>query len=215
MRSPSNTVWCVQWAFSAAAACVAVAALAQQPASQQAAPQTAAQPANVIRLEGNATSAQLAPMPATQLVEFPNGLRLSAADVRSLAPIADRLRRSSASRSGVLRQPLTGPVVAIKPGTTMNEVINAPDNALLQMPDGRKVSVAQFKSVQGQLRTSAVTTGTRAQRNGPAVRVERGTRLAELLKRPDTDILESPGGKRITVGELRRFTQHDAARGKR
>jgi hypothetical protein len=174
----------------------------------------AAQPANVVKLQASVTSAQIASMPDAQLIEFPNGLRLSAGEVRSLAPLAERLRAGAGSRTGgVLRQPLTGPVVAVKPGTTVNEVLNAPDNAVLQLPDGRKVSVALFRSVQGQLRSTGSTRPQRAA--GPAVRVERGTPLAELLKRPDTDVVESPSGRRITVGELRRFVQYGSARGKR
>jgi hypothetical protein len=168
----------------------------------------------VVKLRPNFSAAELVAMPSTQIVEFPNGLRLSIADVRSLAPAAERLR---AARGGTLRQPLTGPVVRVSPGTSLADVHHAPDNAVLQLPDGRRMTVAQFRSVQGLLpkgdtRRSHTTQTNRA---GPAIKVARGTPPAELLKRPDTDVLESPSGKRITVGELRRFLQGDAARVKR
>jgi hypothetical protein len=77
---------------------------------------------------------------------------------------------------------------------------------VLKLPDGRRMTVAQFKAVRAQTQSTPVHAASTAT-GQRVVKVSRGTSLAELLKRPDTDVLESPSGKRITVGELRRFSQ--------
>ena len=153
----------------------------------------------VVKVGATTGSAELARLAPSQVLEFPNGSRLTVADVRSLAPLAARLR--SMTGRGVLRQPLSGPTLPVTRQTERSRLESAPDATVLQLPDGRKMTAGQFKAVLPHLPAASA-------RQAPAVvKVARGTPLPELLKRPDTDVLESPGGKRTTVGELRRLAQ--------
>ncbi|MGA7991889.1 MAG: hypothetical protein WCC53_10690 [Thermoanaerobaculia bacterium] len=152
----------------------------------------------VVRIGPNTRSADIAALPPSQVLEFSSGKRLTVADVRSLAPLAARLR--SMTGRGVLRQPLTGPTLRVTRQTERRQLETAPDATVLVAPDGRKITAGQFKAVLPHLQASSV-------RQAPIVKVARGTPLSELLKRPDTDVLESPGGKHVTVGELRRLAQ--------
>ena len=190
-------------ALPSAIALVMAAALQATPAvAQQSAP---AAPV-AMKLQPGVTAAQLASLPSTQMVEFPHGLKVSVAGVRRMSPLVERLR--SARSEGVLRQRPTGPVVAVKQDTPLTELLNAPDASALQLADGRRISAAQFKSVYGHLprRNAQASRAAATQLAGAnAVKVPRGTPLAELLKRPDSDVLESPNGKRIRVGDLRRL----------
>jgi hypothetical protein len=138
------------------------------------------------------------------VLEFPNGTRFTVADVRSLEPLAARLR--SVTGRGVLRHSLSGPTLPVTAQTDRRQLENAPEMTVFQLPDGRRMTAGQFKAVLPHLPKAGTTVAGRAPA-GPVVKVARGTPLAELLKRPDGDVLESPGGKRVTVGELRRLTQ--------
>lgn len=160
-------------------------------------PARAAAP-GVVRVGPETGARQIAGLAPAQVLEFPNGTRLTVERIRSLAPLAARLR--AVTGRGVLRQPLNGPVLPVTPGIERRRLEAAPDATVLQLPDGRRMTAGQFKAVLPNLT---------ARRAAPAnvVKVAKGTPLAELLKRPDTDVLESPGGKRTTVGELRKLAQ--------
>jgi hypothetical protein len=163
-------------------------------------PTPARPPASGVLKVGPATrSSELAILPSSQVLEFPRGTRFTVADVRSLEPLAARLR--AVTGRGVLRQPLTGPALPVTRQTERRQLETAPDTTVLVAPDGRKITVGQFKAVLPHLPAANV-------RSAPnVVKVARGTPLSELLKRLDTDVLESPGGKRTTVGELRQLAQ--------
>lgn len=152
----------------------------------------------VVRVGPTTRPADLSALPPSQVLEFPKGTRLTVAQVRSLAPLAARLR--SVTGRGVLRQPLSGPTLPVTRQTERRQLETAPDQTVLQLPDGRRMTAGQFKAVLPSLPASARLAPT-------VVKVARGTPLAELLKRPDGDVLESPEGKRTTVGELRRLVQ--------
>lgn len=152
-------------------------------------------------------SADLAALPDAQTLVFPNGLRMSAAQLRRLAP-APPARRPGAA---ILGKPAPGPVVQVTPGSSLAQLERAAPNTLLQLPDGRRISAAQLKAVDEALARSRPAAARAAPMTGQVVHVPHGTPLAELLVRPDGDILESPGGKRITVGELRRYLSGAAA----
>jgi len=160
-------------------------------------PARAAAP-GVVRVGPQTSARQLSALAPTQVLEFPKGSRLTVAQVQSLAPLAGRLR--AVTGRGVLRQPLSGPVLPVTRQTERRQLEALPDATVLVAPDGRKMTAGQFKAVLPHLP---------AARSAPVhvVKVAAGTPLSELLKRPDTDVLESPGGKRVTVGELRRLKQ--------
>lgn len=151
----------------------------------------------VVRVGPTTTSSSLSSLPPSQVLEFPNGSHLTVADVRSFGPLIARLRSRG---RGVLRQPLTGPTLPVTPSTQRRQLEAAPDTTVLQLPDGRKMTAGQFKAVVPHLPKTA--SGRAA-----VVKVARGTPLAELLKHPDSTVLESPGGKRVTVGELRHLAE--------
>jgi hypothetical protein len=151
-----------------------------------------------VRVGPQTRAREIAGLAPTQVLEFPKGTRFTVAQVQSLAPLAARLR--AVTGRGVLRQPLNGPTLPVTRQTERRQIEAAPDTTVLVAPDGRTMTVGQFKAVLPNLP---------AARSAPphVVKVAKGTPLSELLKRPDTDVLESPGGKRATVGELRRLAQ--------
>lgn len=157
--------------------------------------------AQPVRVLPSTTRAELRALPDSQILVFPNGLRMNAGQLRGLAPS----QRSARPGSEVLRKPGPGPVVPVTPSSSLVELERLPPNTLLQVPDGRRITAAQLKEVDEALARSKSAPARAAPGAGQVVRVPRGTPVAELLARPDSDILESPGGKRVTVGELRRY----------
>lgn len=177
------------------------AALLLAPASARA--QVGARPVPVLPAT---RSTDLAALPDTQALVFPNGLRMSAAQLRELAP----QKRAPRPGAPILGKPTPGPVLQVTPGSSLAQLERATPNTQLQLPDGRRITAAQLRAVDEALAKSRPARARAASSPGQVVQVPRGTPLAELLARADGDVLESPGGKRVTVGELRRYLS-DAA----
>lgn len=191
-------------------AAIVIAAIAAAAAGEfLLAPITASAQAAVTPIHVSPTmrSADLAALPDTQMVVFPNGLRMSVRQLRGLSP----LQRLPGRSSEMLRKPPGGPVLQVTPESSLAQLERAAPQTLLQLPDGRRITAAQLKAVDEALAKSRPTTARARPAAGQAIRVPHGTPLAELLARPDGDVLESPGGKRITVGELRRYLSGAAA----
>jgi hypothetical protein len=87
--------------------------------------------------------------------------------------------------------------------------LKRPDNETVQLPSGRLVTVGQLKFVQPLVEKRLGRSLTQINQNnleGPAIKVTKTTTKSEwitILRMPDSTVLESPNGKRITVGKLK------------
>jgi hypothetical protein len=109
----------------------------------------------------------------------------------------------------------------MKPAATGTKINNAadlaaalklPDNTTVQLPSGRLATVGQIKLVrpliEKRLGHSLAMVQQRPNLTGPAIKVNKNTSRAQwedILKKPDATVLESPNGKRITVGEAKQY----------
>ena len=108
-------------------------------------PTPARQAPGVVKVGPATRSSELANLPPSQVLEFPRGTHFTVAQVNSLEPLAARLR--AVTGRGVLRQPLTGPVLPVTRQTERRQLEAAPDTTVLVAPDGRKITAGQFKAV--------------------------------------------------------------------
>jgi methionyl-tRNA formyltransferase len=93
------------------------------------------------------------------------------------------------------------------PADDIAAALDRPDSDTLQLPSGKTMTVGLLKlvreDVERRLGRSLTAGKVRPDLSGPAVKVQSGTDWKNILQRPDGTVLESPGGKRITVGELK------------
>jgi hypothetical protein len=167
----------------------------------------------IVKYTPNMTVKSLAGQPDTDLVELKNGRRVSVGDLRRLDVAAQKMRAPKVDRMPA--------VLKIKPAATGIKINNAadlaaafklPDNATVKLPSGRLATVGQIKLVQPlvekRIGHSLTMVVQRPNLSGPSIKITKGTTRAQwedILKKPDNTVLESPNGKRITVGEAKQY----------
>lgn len=180
-----------------------------QPASQYAAPGHL-QP-TIIKFNRNLPANALQGRPDTDLVELSSGKRMKIGDIRRITAIANKNRitapKSLEPRAVKLRPAATGGI-ALRSRADLNTALQQrADSETVVLPSGRRTTVAMLKMVQPQVeerrRQLRPATMQRPNLSGPAMRVTADSDWVAILKQPDSTILESTRGKRITVGELK------------
>ena len=146
------------------------------------------------------------------------GKRISVARLRQANALTQRYvaNRSRLPRVKFIAVNKTAAAQKIGPNTDLAALLNQPDDTPLETPSGKRFNVSVLKILQpeierrigrpiNQLRSSA---GGRAAIYAPGLatqKVPTKPKIADLLKQPDSQVLESPHGIRITVGELRHY----------
>lgn len=147
----------------------------------------------------------------TDLVELSNGKRMKVGDIRRITAIANKNRitapKSLEPRAVKLRPAATGGI-ALRSRADLNTALQQrADSETVVLPSGRRTTVAMLKMVQPQVeerrKQLRPATMQRPNLSGPATRVTADSDWVAILKQPDSTILESARGKRITVGELK------------
>jgi len=169
----------------------------------------AAEADNVVKLNANLRLNQLGARPDSDLVELSDGKRVRLGDLRRIELAAKKLR--SAPATAIVPQGLR-----FKPAATGIRVDNAdalvaalkrPDSDTVVLPSGRRATVGQLRFVQARVEARLGrplgVSPRRPATTGAALKVTAQTDWKAILKRPDNTVLESPSGKRITVGELK------------
>jgi hypothetical protein len=164
---------------------------------------------NVLKFSPNLTRSAVLARPDTDLVEFSDGKRMRVGELRKLDAAAQRMRAAKPTRSlppGLKTPPAaTGRLVQNR--ADLAAALRHPGNETLQLPLGRLVTADQLRFVQPEvekrLGRRLSDAAPQPRRDGPAIKVNAQTDWREMLKRPDSTILESPSGKRVTVGEIK------------
>jgi hypothetical protein len=167
----------------------------------------------VIKYTPNMTVKSLAGRPDADLVELKNGRRVSVGDLRRLDAAAQKMRAPRVDRMpAVLKVKPTTTGIKINNAADLAAALKLPDSTTVQLPSGRLATVGQIKLVQPliekRLGHSLTMVLQRPNLSGPAIKVNKDTTRAQwedILKRPDNTVLESPNGKRITVGEAKQY----------
>jgi len=143
------------------------------------------------------------------VIEFSLGQRMTVADFKRLNATVQRMR-------GPTPGTRTKSVWSIKPASSGPRVdassdlaglLKHQDNETLQLPSGRRITVGQLRVLrpllEKRLGRPLDQLPRRPSLSGPAIKVTANTNFKELLQRPDSDVIESPHGVRMTVGELK------------
>lgn len=173
------------------------------------APAWAVEAAHVVKFSPTMRLSTLSARPDTDLVELTDGKRVRLGDLRKIDRAAQKLRAAPTV-------PIVPPGLRFKPAATGIRLNNAddllaalkkPDSETVVLPSGRVATVGQLKFVRSRLEARlGHPLGARAGRpnlTGRALKVDKNSDWTQILKKPDATVLESPSGKRVTVGELK------------
>jgi hypothetical protein len=164
----------------------------------------------------------LAGRPDSDFVVFSDQRRMRVGALRKIEAAAQQMRGASTARA-------LPPGLIARPAATGTPVTDAADLATalkrggtdtLELPSGQTLTAAQLRFLQPEVekklgrRLDAVP--ARPVLTGPAIKVPKGISEEEwqkLLQKPDNTILESPSGKRVTVGEIKQQLPTSRSRG--
>ncbi len=174
--------------------------------------------ANVIKYKPGLKTQDLAGRPDSDVVQLSNGKTISVGKWRQLDALAKKLRAPRVDRTPaalkVTQAQLNARPVKMKlnNASDISAALKIPDdNAVVQLPSGKRATVGQIKLVQPfverKLGMKLSTIPSRAVMTGPAVHVDKNTPVSEwqkISKMPDNTVLEA-NGARITIGEFRQL----------
>ncbi|MFH1152987.1 MAG: hypothetical protein V1793_04140 [Pseudomonadota bacterium] len=142
--------------------------------------------------------------PDSETLVLPNGSRLTVAQLKFIQPMVEK-------QLGRKLDVATGPVTPVKTRIDLAAVLERPDIEAVQFPSGNVFTVADIKAarpdVEKRLGYSLYAAQKKPAAMGAVIRVAKNVSTPDwknILKQPDDTVLESPGGKRITVGNLKK-----------
>lgn len=172
--------------------------------------QTGSSKTSVVKMTPGMTVSSLAQRSDSDVVEFSSGRRLPIRDIRRLDAVAKKLQAGA--------RPLPT-AFSVKPGATVATVksrddllaaLQRPDTDTVRLPSGKLITAAQLRllkpEVEKRLGRSMESVPTRRTPTGPTMKLQHTVPVLEwksILTQPDNTVLESPNGKKITVGELK------------
>jgi len=154
----------------------------------------------------------LAGRPDTDQIEFADGRHVSVGNIRRIEAARQQIHMPMAhDRFKVIfgAKP-AGVGKRIDNSNDLVAALKRPDGETLQLPSGRRVTAAQIKfaqpEVERRLGFKLDTLPQRPNLSGAAIKIGKNTTRTDwegILKKPESTVLESPNGKRVTVGELK------------
>jgi len=180
--------------------------------------------APVVRLAPGFHRADLALLRDDQMVETAQGRRIPVARLRLIMEIVAkehaRTGRRRAPQFEIL-PPTTAPCTPPGRGETLAHLLARPASDSICTPSGRPVSVAQLRAMApyvGKHPELRARLGLTVRASANAIRIASAADLRNkarttLRNAPDSTVLVSPKGTRITLGALRAFLRSKAPPG--
>jgi len=162
---------------------------------------------NIIKYTPNTTLKSLAGRPDSDLVEFSNGRRISVGRLRSLEAAQQKMLASVPGRRlpAALKVKATTTGTMVRNSADLNAALQRSDSETVQFPSGRLATVGQMKFVQPLVEKKLGKKLTQVP-SAEIIKISNATTLSDwkiIFQKPDSTVLESPNGKRITVGDLK------------
>lgn len=169
--------------------------------------------ARVVRTPAGVRANDLRMLRDDQVLETPSGRHIQVGRFRQIQRAFEIARlRSAQPRPQAFRILAPTPRIApvpLRPHETAAELLARPPDQVVRLPDGHTATVAQLRAIAPyvQQRYHVNVYGAPTARLAPVGPATRITSLAQLkaLPRnlPDSTILQSPSGARVTLGEVR------------
>jgi hypothetical protein len=171
--------------------------------------------AHVIHMPAGVRLADLKALRDDQVLETPSGRQIQVGRFRQLQQAFEtaRLRRAQPRPQNftiLAPTPRVAPV-ALRPNESVTEILARPPDQVVRLPDGHTATVAQLRAIAPyvQQRERARVGSATGRRQPPVGQAMRITSLAQLKSLPpglpDSTILETSSGTRVTLGEVRQI----------
>lgn len=158
--------------------------------------------------------AEIRALPDNKLVRMKSGQVIPA---KNLKIFADMLKNAK-TKSGVPRasekfsSPQGAAQIQLTKGTNLHVLKGRNASEVMQLPSGRKLTVGDFKKLDqiAVVMTGKSITSRQAdlpKGSGTPIKIKSKKDFATFTDKPDSTILESPSGKKITLGELRAYAK--------
>jgi hypothetical protein len=168
----------------------------------------ALQAAKIVRLSPGVGRAQILQLRDDQTIEMPSGRQLSVGSYRRLTDAFASAQSRGAARAAApfaYSKPAGG--ISLPAGETTAQLLKRPDSTVVRFPNGAVASVAQVKAMKPfveQRYGVSLDAPAAAPPAGAVLKVANlQSALSELKGKPDSTVLESPKGTRVTVGDLK------------
>ena len=166
--------------------------------------------APIVRLDHDATRSDLAQMRDDQIIETPKGNHIRVSKYRAFqqAIAQGRAHALGPRPQGFALLPvMKGPAETIGPNEDLNSLLSRPPESLVRLPSGKSISVAQLRAMQPYVEKKYnihADNHARPPLTGPVIKISNLAQLNSIPPNtPDSTVLESISGKKITLGELK------------
>jgi hypothetical protein len=188
--------------------------------AQVAAPRTLPGTANVHTVQ---KMTEVRALPDNAMVQTQGGRVVSARTLKRLADAIQMAKKGQSAPASLpqFSRPQGAAQVQVKPGTDLHALAARPNNDVMLLPNGQKMTVGEFKALSELARRQTGRSiierqPVRAAATGPVIKIKSNAELGKLADKPDATILENPQGQRITLGELRSYAkQHGRTLGEK
>lgn len=164
------------------------------------------------------TMAQIQKLPDDAQITVPGGNVVSAKRYRKIAMAIQKIQQRKLTLNSPMAFSRTQgvPSAQISKGVDLKKLMARPDSDVLQLPDGRKITVKDLKGLSelyqqlhGQSLESVQGANVPKRPNlaGKAIMVSSVEEIQKMSDLPDDTIVENPKGKRATLGEIRKYAQ--------
>lgn len=163
------------------------------------------------------TITQIRNLPENTQIKTPSGRTITALQYKKIADAILKIRsqgKSTQVKPQFKFSHTTGaPKIMLKPGADLKEISTRPDSEVIQLPDGRTLTVGDLKKLS---KVHEITKGKslfsnpskpKVSRAGKTIKVYSQEDFKKLESKPDSTVLETKSGKRMTLGELRAYAK--------
>lgn len=153
-------------------------------------------------------------LPDNKPVRMTNGRVIPAKNLKAFADMLKSAKTKSAPvRATEKFSPAQGAAqIQLTKGSNLHLLKTRSNSEVIQLPSGRKMTVGDFKKMDqiaiamtGQSITSRQTAPPTG--SGTPIKIKSKKDFETFSGKPDSTILESPSGKKITLGELRAYAK--------
>lgn len=157
---------------------------------------------------------QIRELPDDKLVRMSNGKTIRAGNLKAFADLIKNARAKGTFVKPAEKfvNPQGIAQIQVAKGTNLHTLKTRGNSEVIQLPSGRKMTVGDFKKMDqiAIAMTGKSITDRQApppKSSGPAIKIKSAKDLEALASKPDSTLLESPFGKKITLGELRAYAK--------
>ena len=177
------------------------------------------QSAQIIRITPGFRRTDLSALRDDQMIETPSGNRVAVRKLRFIQQaVAQARAKTAVRRQGAFKilPPTFAPCVKPAPGETAAQILARPPSDVICTPSGRSVSVAQLRLIAPTVQQRPQFRSIRAlPMAGPAIPIASRQELraqfhTNLKNAPDSTVLVSPKGTRVTIGQLKALLKSNA-----